>query len=1073
MPHRNIRSARIFSINMLRARARAARNTFLTNKKGGIKMKKGYWAQNGRLTIQAWVGLLCVVALGLWPPPLLSQVPDTPDTLTETPALHTLSNEDLLSQAQSTYQQASEAFLAQSRGLAKSEALLSQAQQKIAAFKIPPNTPPRASLPAADAAKLEADQTQARLAAFTQRLSLSEGEQQLWQRHIEQTETTHAAAQALVDAIDGLELFLLEIRLRVEDGTLARNAVPATLNEQRLRTQARDISRQQTALKQHADEAYTALEEKATRLNEEKQAVIEAEAASAAAQKKYAQELKRQTLEQEYAGQTSQQLLAELTTLQDELVGLNGAFRISQSRFSDRQTQAAEVQTALDALVAPETPLVQSGAVVQSAEVEQVSKQVDELVAHHSTQIEQSRALDTTLAGVMTEGQVFQGDATVLSEHLFRMQLPASALERMASEGLITLETIPEDSRPEALRTTSDTVASALADAQSAIQSAKERREQIVQQIENSQTSQQEAQDRLAQLKQSAVAAERARQWDTELKDLEAQALVQRFTDNTEKSQTTGTSLEEARQTYTASQTAAEKIQNQLDSLTDPLLRVAQEESQEEKQTILKRLYGLAGLEVPTEVQTAAPSEETAAQPTDQNAALAAQIEQAVLQRLSGVIGLEGQTNGQNAEQEAEAASQPAEDTDPIVTTLTEYQATLSKRSRIIEERQALQTELQTALTTLHKHGEQYATVLSEATTLALQNYATAVELKKRIGQQQLQGSAIPDGITEALQQERVAELETELAELLGNQTLTQQRIDVLSQPDETLPKRQALLTQILDSIGTRLDVRTDLAELEAAFTQSRDGLSEVARQSLEQDAQRRLNESGGGFGLAFAPSERADNLTSILQAYYADLIELEAQQANLQQQAERTERLVQLADGEKTTVAELLPFLQQQADQLEAGREEEDVKIQAQLQPEEAEQLLAKFEAKTGRRLPTPPPVAEEDKAEAIAQAATVLFDRQTQIVAAKKWIDLLQNRLSAAGLGAETGHYQDELGGLEAQAAGVQRQVSNLTGRPESALAELAPEEQPQTDIDKLRFVAGEIGVVEADRDGCDPQK
>ena len=75
-------------------------------------------------------------------------------------------------------------------------------------------------------------------------------------------------------------------------------------------------------------------------------------------------------------------------------------------------------------------------------------------------------------------------------------------------------------------------------------------------------------------------------------------------------------------------------------------------------------------------------------------------------------------------------------------------------------------------------------------------------------------------------------------------------------------------------------------------------------------------------------------------------------------------------------------------------------------------------------------------------------------------------QQRLSPDGIDSEIGNYHDRAGGLNSRNAAIQRQVKYIAGHPPEDLAELSPDEKPDTKIKKLLFLKGQIGVLRADR-------
>lgn len=490
--------------------------------------------------------------------------------------------------------------------------------------------------------------------------------------------------------------------------------------------------------------------------------------------------------------------------------------------------------------------------------------------------------------------------------------------------------------------------------------------------------------------------------------------------------------MESYRENHKKAQTAVNEIKQKLESLKDPLLRSAQEESSDEKQNTLKKLYQFAGMELPAESGKSDEAVKPAETPKPPETAKTAEKP--------------GKPSA------AKASAETAE--------TEQYQNLLSTRIRVLTEQQTLRAEMLNALMSLGQQIEKYSTTLSDTAKLAMQYNANAVEIKKRLGRKELNSDAIPEGITEALKRDLITQLETELAGLMTQQTQTRQETETLSKPNTTLQKRQTLMTETLESVGKRVDIFREMEKLNADFERTRDKISKIEQQSLEQMALRLMEseDTPREYFLSFVPSDRAENLTEMLKSYYQELIELDKRRENLSQQKEKTETLIKLAEQEKTSVSELIPELQEEIKGMEAQKEEEWVKIQARLMPQKAQEILANFETKTQKRLPMPPPIAEDKKAEELSKAADMLFERHIAIVAANKWVRLFEQRLSDSGLGSEIGRYQDKMGSIKAADLAIQRRIQYIQGDTQ--------DEKPRVKTETRDFASSEIGMLRADR-------
>src|SRR5262249_47345698 len=150
-----------------------------------------------------------------------------------------------------------------------------------------------------------------------------------------------------------------------------------------------------------------------------------------------------------------------------------------------------------------------------------------------------------------------------------------------------------------------------------------------------------------------------------------------------------------------------------------------------------------------------------------------------------------------------------------VLVPLRAFQQRLGSQDRVVEERAQLKKELLAALAELQKQIEEYARALNLARHLARQGYATAVNLKKRVGRGELAGKDLPAGINGALQPALLKRLDDDSAELLGARTRAAAQVAVLNQVDRPLAQADALRKELLELVGRRIDLLTELQKLE------------------------------------------------------------------------------------------------------------------------------------------------------------------------------------------------------------------------------------------------------------------
>ena len=141
--------------------------------------------------------------------------------------------------------------------------------------------------------------------------------------------------------------------------------------------------------------------------------------------------------------------------------------------------------------------------------------------------------------------------------------------------------------------------------------------------------------------------------------------------------------------------------------------------------------------------------------------------------------------------------------------------------------------------------------------------------------------------------------------------------------------------------------------------------------------------------------------------------------------------RLLALTDKEADAVKNILPLLDKLGAGLLTAHEEELILVRARLRPDLADDLLQRYQARTGRALPRPPPLTDKEKSEKIEDLGGRVLERLAQAEAMKGYAAMLQDRLSATGLKSETGAYQEESARIQAASDANRRRVAALTGK------------------------------------------
>ncbi len=860
----------------------------------------------------------------------------------------------------------------------------------------------------------------------------------LLNQQIAHIESAQSAANTFVDELDSLKPFLFEINLRVNDGTLVSDEIPDLLNQHRMEVQKQKFQTQQGELKEEARTTQQGLGKIASRIEEARKAIFKAEAQHSSAREKYFQELNRHEIEQEYLGQTFERLQAKTSELQKERVWLTENFNLSLSRFRSSQENVIQTQKKLEELSKSKKPGHHEKHIGKDHHSDNKDHHTTivakEKVSQHETRIEMLRRLRSGLRLLIKNGESLKGDAVILSEHLFKMQVVVGILENSVGEGESVPVLISEDNRSDAIIAAGNKASEFISEALLVTQKAREQLVLVDGQIAEYETTLKEEAESLASLKEIKESALQAQQWESTLKEMSAQGLVQSFKKSSEKLKKNSLTLKKFREEFKKVQASVEEAKQKLGYLKDPLLRLVHHEFLEEKQSILKELYKLAGLDLPAE--------------------------------LTRVLLGSGSSSSVDTVHKKTFIKSSGKDT--LTSQTAQYQNLLSTRIRIIGEQQKQRIKLLNAIKSLNLHVEQYVDMLSETLKLAMMHHANAKEIKKRMGRGQLSSNEVPDGITGALSHDLIIQPETEIAELLNYQTGVKQQIEELRQPDVALRETLLLLKEMRSLVSKRLDILRELQKQEQDFQKKREDLSETERKSLEQTAVQHMESEDEiiEYFLSFVPSEQTKELSDLLRAYYVELTELDMKQENLKEQKENTGHLIQLAEEEKSVIQKLLLILNKQTEQLIHEEEEEWVRIREQFMDHKVEASHHTSEVKTGHHASSQVTDPEKNKADVIKELAPLLFFRHMKIMAANKWISFFGEKMSPSGIEGENDTYQDELGALNAKDTSVQRRIRYIGGHSPDELTKLDPDEKPNTKIDRLRFLKGEIGVLRPER-------
>src|SRR5262249_8026920 len=138
-----------------------------------------------------------------------------------------------------------------------------------------------------------------------QKLKLTLARKALQERVATAIEGVQSASVAFQTTLDDLKPFAIELGLRVKDGTLTEDKLPAHLTAEALSKRRENLVAAQDKLKTKLTAARKADEVAAKLLSETEKSVVGAEAEATEASRVYAREQQRKELEKKYAGKNT------------------------------------------------------------------------------------------------------------------------------------------------------------------------------------------------------------------------------------------------------------------------------------------------------------------------------------------------------------------------------------------------------------------------------------------------------------------------------------------------------------------------------------------------------------------------------------------------------------------------------------------------------------------------------------------------------------------------------------------------------------------------------------------------
>jgi len=962
-----------------------------------------------------------------------------------------LSNEELLNQFSTAKDEIKNRLLAHLRLVSEQAVLLSEhAQHQTLALprREDANTVVPANQDSTQATSQQAlDQAKQQVEQLNAELVYKEKEKVILEQYHKQINATQTELNTLLQQFDKLEQYARQIALRLADGSLVAKEVPNSLKADVVQSLRQEIVAKQQTLVQTSTQIQDHLATLITQLDSIKAQVLQAQTTYETAKERHANVLKQQDLEKKYISKSPQQLLSELNSLGNELVWLEKSFQTTYRAFQRADTQQMLLDKKIQALSPPDTTQLQH---LDPNQIEQAAQLFDQIKAYHQTHLTLVSQQSELLQALIKQGEALIGENAVVTAHLFTMETISRVLEEWIKQEKISASDIAESLRLTALNEINQRVNQIVAEVSSAVKKAHQQLEQQKQIQTEAQAAISQADQRLENIRQAYKAMQETQQWEEKLKKMSITDIIKEFQTVSEKIQTQRTILAEQESAYKTAQQEVEKAQQALSGLKDPMLREIIEKAPDDLAHIRENLFQFAGLEIAQALEN--PSEKM------QQSAPPAVVAQAPDQTASVSHAQETPSEKEN----------PLPPLALLQNKMITYQNQLASYLQVNAEINAQNTVLLEKLGHLNQQIEAYHVSLDTGYSLAQQYHACAIELKKRVGQKELGEITIPEGINEALQPASIEKLKQQREELFNHHIDVKQNLNRITEELGKDPQKIELFTAIRILTGKRLDSLSQAQKLEDNFVRARENHSQTEQKILEQAARRRINMENTPveFVLFLFHSQELDNLNNILQEYYLNLSELEDKIANLEKQKKQHDKGVGYANEEKNKISDLLPLLEEKLQALKQQYLLRETLLKARIAPEKAKELATAYTAESGNNLTIPVPINQEARAAYIEKQSLELYELQTQRQSLEKWKALFDTRLASGGVDDEIGIYQDSIGNLEAKKSALQRQSEKIIGHPPQALATLSEEEKPITQLENLRFLNGEVGVLRADR-------
>src|SRR5205814_2242944 len=240
-----------------------------------------------------------------------------------------------------------------------------------------------------------------------------------------------------------------------------------------------------------------------------------------------------------------------------------------------QSADADRLRKELAALKQPEATIPR---IARAEDVQQAAKSVEALIGYYTARAQKIEALRANLTALARSGGVFEADAAVSDDHLFKMQVVAGLLEKAGAA-----DKLPEQAGMKRLGEAAERAKALAAEVRAAAEKAKADLPALEKALAEARTAGAAAGEQLASLKQTQDATLAAIQFEDQLGKMPTPQVVEEF-DAIRKDLAAKTArLKTEEEAFKRAAAAAAEARAKLDALKDPLLRAAEEQGQAER----------------------------------------------------------------------------------------------------------------------------------------------------------------------------------------------------------------------------------------------------------------------------------------------------------------------------------------------------------------------------------------------------------------------------------------------------------------------------------------------------------